>query len=244
MRKISVPKKYLITFFLLGFLLAGGLISQPAAAIDFGLYGDVSFTNFFEDDFAGVIEEELVVDEDDEDEEAEVEYVRLSYDITSTYSLSGGAWVELLDGVPIAAEFHRMTAADFDRVPPEIMEAEGELRKELTVNSVRMSIGMNLAEFAEIYNVPAIVLSAGGGFYFGNYLQEGEMEIEEEEVRDISEDDDGSSLGFHLGARYENQITDLFSVRLGAKYRLLDITFDQNYNLSGFEVSAGASVGF
>lgn len=227
-----------ITLIILIIFAAAGIFSTSAEALNFGIYAETSYLYFFDDRLDQTIEEPFNGEGEDE------EYISLSYDNSLAWGFNGGGWVEIMSGVPLGVEYMRLTTADSDRVPPEVAEAEGDVRKELVLNAVRASIGMNLAEFTEIYEVPSIVLFAGGGYYFGSYEQDGELEIREEERWDIREDDEGASLGFHVGAIYEHEITELFSARMSAKFRTVNIEFDQNYNLGGVELSAGATLTF
>ena len=219
----SITLVVTLSYFL--FLLAPGNVQ----ALNFGINARGYYTTFADTE---VLQRELVLnDENDEWEET------LEIDITQAAGFALGGNIATHPGVKFIIDGGLATTSDSDKVttPDGIDE---DLHASLMLASLRFTGEINLAEFAEMYDIPSILLQGGIGYYQGfGEIDSSVLEFSEESL-------EGGNLGFRIGSGISFDINENMSIQGNIGYRILEIPLEQHTDFNGLEISGGFNYNF
>ena len=223
----------LIVFLLLmtsSFIICPGIFETEAEAFSIGLRGEGFYTTFAD---TGILQnEEIQLEPEDVFDDT------LSFDITSAPGFALGAVLEPRAGTRFILDAGLLSTSDSDSTTGE-GGTEARVDAIMLLPSLQLSGEINIAEFAEMYDIPSIIFYGGAGYYHSL----GEITFENvigESDRDLT----GGGIGFRAGSRLAFELSESLEIKGTLGYRRLEIKFDRHTDLSGPEIGAGITFTF
>ncbi len=216
---------FLLLFSFSSFLFPGFLL-QEAEALTISVRGQGFYTNFAD---TNLLQEEEIELYEDELEDT------LAFDITSAQVFTLGGGIKPWTGTKITIDAGLFSASDSDRVESAV---NPRVDASFFLSSLQIGGEVDLAEFAEMYDIPSLKFYGGLGYYHGL------GEISYERVERSDQDLSGGNIGFRAGTGLAFDLGGSFEVQGTIGYRSLEIKFEEHTDLSGLELGGGVTYKF